>query len=111
MMQRTQASPSTYHCWGSDTTAPAGPSNPPDVLSTPVGLHADSAVAQADLEKVRQALKEKSDRIDAERRRMEASVREYNAAHGIGQRVIPPPVIEELRAAGRDTTREIAIHG
>ena len=59
-----------------ETTVAAGPSNPPDVLSTPVDLHADPAMAQAELEKVRQALKEQSDRIDAAKRRMVASVRE-----------------------------------
>src|ERR1041385_4116224 len=38
---------------------------------------------------------------------MEATVREYNAAHGIKQCVIPPPVIDELRAAGREVGREL----
>src|SRR4051812_16115078 len=45
--------------------------------------------------------------MEAYKRRLEAMVREYNAAHDVRQRTIPPPVMEELRAAGREVGREL----
>src|SRR3954464_1723973 len=45
--------------------------------------------------------------MEAEKRRLEATVREYNAAHNVRQRTIPPPVMEELRAVGREVGREL----
>src|SRR4051812_2171739 len=77
----------------------AGPSNPPDVLRTPMELNVDPATALAELEKTHLALKEQIYRMDAEKCCLEATVREYNMAHDVRQRVIPPPVIEELRVA------------
>ena len=84
-----------------------GPSNPPDVLHTPVELNSDPAMALAELEKTRIALAEQRDRMEADKRRLEATVQEYNAAHGVRQRTIPPPVMEELHAAGREVGREL----
>src|SRR4051812_6831549 len=85
----------------------AGPSNPPDVLRTPVELSTDPVTALAELEKTRVALAEQRDRMEADKRRLEATVREYNAVHGVRQRTIPPPVMEELRAASREVGREL----
>ena len=85
----------------------AGPSNPLDVLRTPVELNSDPAMALAELEKTRIALAEQRDRMEADKRRLEATVREYNAAHAVRQRTIPPPVMEELRAVGREVGREL----
>src|SRR4051812_19452231 len=85
----------------------AGPSNPPDVLRTPVELNSDPATALAKLEKTRVALAEQRDRMEADKRRLEATVREYNAAHNVRQRTIPPPVMEELRVVGREVGREL----
>ena len=90
-----------------EAAAQAGPSNPPDVLRTPVELNSDLAMALAELEKTRIALAEQRDRMEADKRRLEATVREYNAAHGVRQRTILPPVMEELRAAGREVGREL----
>src|SRR3954465_12706722 len=59
------------------------------------------------MEKTRIALAEQRDRMEADKRRLEATVREYNAAHGVSKRTIPPPVMEELRAAGREVGREL----
>ena len=87
--------------------AHAGPSNPPDVLRTPVELNSDPPTALAELEKTHIALEEQRDRMDAEKRRLEATVREYNAAHGVRQRNIPPPVMEELRATSREVGKEL----
>ena len=85
----------------------AGPSNPPDVLRTPVELNSDPATALAELERTRIALAEQRDRVEADKCRLEATVREYNAAHGVRQRTIPPPVMEELRVVGREVGREL----
>src|SRR4051812_49819223 len=79
-----------------EAAAQAGPSNPPDVLRTPVELNSDPATTLAELEKTRIALAQQRDRMDAEKRHLEATVREYNAAHGVRQRAIPPLVMEEL---------------
>src|SRR3954468_21537151 len=85
----------------------AGPSNPPDVLRTPVELNTDPVTALAELEKTRVALAEQRDRMEADKRRLEATVREYNAAHNVKQRTIPPQVVEELRVVGREVGREL----
>src|SRR3954468_5571168 len=85
----------------------AGPSNPPDVLHTPVELNSDPTAARAELEKTRIALAEQRDRMEADKRHLEATVREYNAAHNVRQRTIPPPVMEELRAVGREVGGEL----
>src|SRR4051812_21851962 len=45
--------------------------------------------------------------MDAEKRRLEAAVWEYNAVHGLKQCVIPLPVIDELRIAVREVGREL----
>src|ERR1041384_6297664 len=90
-----------------EVAAHAGPSNPPDVLRTPVELNSDPATALAELERTHIALAEQRDRMDTEKRRLETTVREYNAAHGVRQRTIPPPVMEELRVAGREVGREL----
>ena len=69
-------------------------------MSTPVDCSADPAMAHAELEKARQQLAKRSKSIDAEKRRLKATVREYNAEHGIAPRVIEPAVLEELRISG-----------
>ena len=46
-----------------EAAARAGPSNPPDVLRTPVELNSDPATALAELEKTRVALAEQRDRV------------------------------------------------
>ena len=77
-----------------------GPSMKQDVLSTPVERGADLTLAHAKLEKARQQLAESAKSIDAEKRRLEATVREYNAAHVAAPRVIEPAVLEDLRISG-----------
>ena len=66
-------------------------------MNTPVDRSADLDVAHAELEKARQHLAEHAKSIDAEKRRLEATVWEYNATHGIVPRVIEPAVLEDLR--------------
>src|ERR1041384_495004 len=90
-----------------EAAAQAGPSQPPDVLRMPVELNSDPATALAELEKTRIALAEQRDRMEADKHLLEATVQEYNAAHGVRQRTIPPPVMEELRAVGREVGREL----
>ena len=82
------------------TAAAAGPSGVRDVLNTLVDLSADLAVAHTELEKARQQLAEHAKSIGAEKGRLEATIREYNAAHGVGPRVIEPVVLEELHISG-----------
>src|SRR3954469_10438616 len=107
------AGASSYHSFTSAGRAAravagqAGASNPPDVLRTPVELNSDPATALAELETTRVALAEQRDRMEVDKRRLEATVREYNAAHNVRQRTIPPPVMEELRVVGREVGREL----
>ena len=54
--------------------ATAGPSKKRDVLSTPVDRSADLVVAHAELEKALQQLAERAKSIEAEKRRLEATV-------------------------------------
>ena len=70
------------------------------MLSTPVDRSIDLAVAHAELEKARQQLAERAKSIDAEKRRLEATVRKYNVAHGAASCVIEPAVLEDLRISG-----------
>ena len=70
------------------------------MLSTPVDRSADLAVAHAELEKAHQQLAERAKSIEAEKRRLEATVREYNVAHAATPRVIEPAVLEDLRISG-----------
>ena len=100
----------TAACAARETAAAAtvGPSEKRDVLSTPVDHNADLAVAHAELEKVHQQLAERAKSIEAEKRKLEATVREYNAAHARAPRVIEPAVLEDLRISGRAVGRELA---
>ena len=84
------------------------PSEKRDVLSTPVERSADLAAAHAELEKARQQLAECAKSIDAEKHRLEATVREYNAAHAAAPRMIEPAVLEGLRISGRAVGHELA---
>ena len=88
--------------------ANAGPSNVRDVLRTLMDLDSDPVVAHAELEKTRQRLAAQADIINTEKRRLEAVVREYNAAHDIFPRAIDPAVIEELCVTGRAVGKELA---
>ena len=85
-----------------------GPSERRDVLSTPVERNADLAVAHAELEEARKKLAERAQSVGAEKRRLEAMVREYNAAHTAAPWVVQPAVLEELRVSGRAVGRELA---
>ena len=78
-----------------------------DMLNTPIDHSADLAVAHAELEKARQHLAEHAKSIDAEKRQLEAIVREYNTTHGIAPGVIEPAVLEELRISGRAVGHEL----
>ena len=88
--------------------AATGPNGVQDVLNTPVDRNADLAVAHAELEKARLHLAEHAKAIGTEKRRLEATVREYNSTHGIVPRVIEPAVLEELRISGRAVGKELA---
>ena len=88
--------------------AAAEPSEKRDVLSTPVERGADPVLAHAELEKACQQLAERAKSIDVEKRRLEATVREYNAAHVVAPRVIEPAILEDLRISGRAVGRELA---
>ena len=76
--------------------------------NTSVDLSADPAVAHAELEKARQHLAEQAKAIGTEKHRLDSTVREYNAAHGIVPRVIEPVVLEKLRIFGRAVGKELA---
>ena len=88
--------------------AAARPSEKRDVLSTPVERGANLTLAHAELEKARQRLAERAKSVDAEKHRLEATVREYNAAHAVAPRVIEPTVLEDLHVSGRAVGRELA---
>jgi len=83
------------------TAATVGPSERRDVLSTPGDRSADLAVAHAELERASQQLAERTNLVDAEKRRLEATIREYNAALIAALRVVEPAVFEEFLFFGR----------
>ena len=57
-------------------------------------------MAHAELEKAHQHLAEQAKVIGTEKHRLEATVQEYNAAHGIVPRVIDPAILDELHISG-----------
>ena len=59
---------------GGSAVAAAGPGEPRDVLGTPVDRAAGLAVAHAELERARQQLAERTKLVDAEKRRLEATI-------------------------------------
>ena len=81
--------------------ATAGPSEPRDVLGTPVDRTADLAVAHAGLERARQQWAERTKLVDAERRRLEATIREYNAALMAAPRAVEPAIFGDFLFFGR----------
>ena len=91
---------------GVSAVATAGPSGQRDVLGTLVGRAADLAVAQAGLERARQQLAERTKLVDAERRRLEATIREYNAALMAAPRTVEPAIFEDFLFFGRADGQE-----
>ena len=73
-----------------------------ELLSTPIAPGADPATAAADLERMRQQIYDKALNLASTQRRLNATIREYNSAHGFEQADRNMEKLNEVKRKGGD---------